>query len=78
MARLELIVGGPYHPIARDQRYGGSPPKGSPETNRRGFQYSRGRIEWTEAMPCNREELDTLKVVLENALESVTEIIGRG
>lgn len=87
MARLERTVsksgevygieGGPYFPAAADQRYGGSPPAGSPGTNRDGFEYDRGRIEWTKDIPVSREELETLRTVLTSALETVEEQLTR-
>lgn len=87
MARLEAtesksgerygIEGGPYFPSAAEQRYGGSPPKGSPEVNRNDKEYNRGRIQWTKDIPISNEELETLKTVLASALETVEEQLGR-
>lgn len=71
------IEGGPYPTFAAVQQFGGSPAAGSPGVNRAGVEYNRGRIEWTKDIPCSREELETLRTALQNALESVTEQIGR-
>lgn len=87
MARLEAtesksgerygIEGGPYFPSAAEQRYGGSPAKGSPEINRNDQEYNRGHIEWTKYIPISHEELETLKTVLASALETVEEQLRR-